>query len=464
MRLYEIYIPEFDSIIKFKALQPGEVTEFVMSLSEVEEEEYIKAVLSHFIFNIKTDIKPALKQMSKECASKSLKALYNGCVFINPGLDVEKWIEMSYLNTNAEDFMKKLSQTDPSDQEVTAKISRKRNSISRKNILNLEEELNAKVVGQPEAVNKISAALRRSLAGFNDAERPVGVFLLAGSSGVGKTFLAKNLHEKVYGTKTKIARIDCGEYQEKHQALTLLGAPPSYVGYDEEKGGVLSQILEEDNAKVLLLDEVEKAHRDLWNLFLRIFDEGKVTDSRGHVLDFTKVIIIMTTNLGNDEVVKNISGKSAGFNSRIEEVLETKELPDHSLVERETKKAIKNHFKTEFLNRIDDIIVFRHLHPDQYKQIAEQELDLIASKLKSKGMSAIFDDSAVEGLVAHGVNTLNGARGMSRVRRSQIESALADMIINLNLKRGTKFSVSYDNAEFDVDVAQMPKTRVRKKV
>jgi len=457
MRLYEIHIPEFDCVVKFKALQPGEVDDFLMALGEVEENEYIKSVVSHFIFNVNTEIKPKLREMSPTAGAAALKALYHGCVFINPGLDVDVWLELSFMKTSGAkpelDHPLKALGAGPKAEPVKKKRAK---SISRRNVIHLEEKLNDRVVGQEEAVGKVSAALRRSLAGLNDAERPIGVFLLAGSSGVGKTFLAKNLQENLFGAKSQMARIDCGEYQEKHQAMALLGAPPSYIGYDEENGGILSQIVDDCQSRVLLLDEVEKAHPSLWNLFLRIFDEGKVTDSRGVVLDLTKYIIIMTTNLGNDNVVKEISGRSAGFNARIHELHQTKEMPNHEIVEKESRKAIKGHFKTEFLNRIDDIIVFKHLHPEQYKQIAEQELDVVTKKLKSKGMSAIFDDSAIDGLVAHGVDTLHGARGMSKVRRNEIESAMADMIINLNLKKGTKFSVTYENAEFDVDVAQMP--------
>jgi ATP-dependent Clp protease ATP-binding subunit ClpC len=458
VRLYEIHLPEFDCVVKFKALQAEEVSDFVMALGEIEEQEFVKSVLNHFIFNMRTDVKSQLRKMSKDSASRALKALYNGCVFLNPGLDIDNWLELSFMLTKKTFTSGETAAIDSINDQLVEAGSQKKKSkaIPRRNILNLEENLNREVIGQQEATSKIASALRRSLAGLNDPERPLGIFMFAGSSGVGKTFLAKNLQKALFGVKSEIARIDCGEFQEKHQALTLLGSPPSYIGYDEENGGVLSQIIERGDRKVLLLDEVEKADPSLWNLFLRIFDEGKVTDSRGVELDFRNMIIIMTTNLGNETIVKEISGTSAGFGARIDELHQTKEMPKHSIVEKETRKAIKNHFKIEFLNRIDDIVVFKHLHPDQYGEIAQQELDLVTKKLKSKGMNIIFDEAAIIGLVTKGVDTLHGARGMSKIRRTEIESQLADMIINLNLKKGTKFSVTCEDSIFDIDVAKMP--------
>jgi ATP-dependent Clp protease ATP-binding subunit ClpA len=458
MQLYEIKFAELDCFVKFKALLPIDIEEFHLSIGDAPEKDFIQAVLSHFVYNINTDVKDKLKLLTPEAGKKIVQALYHGCVFLNPGLDPETWVSLSYMVLS-----KSTEISTDVDQHVAKKTAIKKSKpISRAKILSLQDSMQKKVVGQNESIEAVYNSLKRSLTGLGDPHRPLGVFLFGGSSGVGKTHLAKTLHAHLYGSKYPIARVDCGEYQEKHQAMTLLGAPPSYVGYDDEKGGVFAQILSKNAQTVLLLDEVEKAHPSLWNVFLRLFDEGQVTDSRGVTLNFRDTIIIMTTNRGNDQIVQELTGKSPGFGSRLVDIHSTKELPDHNMVVDKVRGSIKKHFKPEFLNRIDDIVVFRHLSLDQYGKIAELEFADTVKKLSSKGISAHFDQSAFDGLVLEGIDTIQGARGMAKVRRNRVENVMADLILDYNLKKGAKFSVSYDT-EFRVDVTMSGPIKKRAK-
>jgi ATP-dependent Clp protease ATP-binding subunit ClpC len=448
--------------VKFKALLPSDIEEFHLSVgSSLPEKDFMQAVLSHFIYNINTDVKAKLKSLTPEAGKRVVQALYQGCVFLNPGLDPESWVASSFMRLSESTDLVSSADSDASEVSVEEIKKKKRvRAIPRAKIISLKEALKASVVGQDEAIEALHNSLKRSLTGLGDPDKPLGTFLFAGSSGVGKSHLAKMLQAHLFGAKLPLARIDCGEYQEKHQAMTLLGAPPSYVGYDEEKGGFFAQMLAKSEQTVILLDEVEKAHPALWNTFLRMFDEGKITDSRGVTLDFRKCIFIMTTNLGNDRVVKDLTGKSAGFGSRITEVHRTKEIPNHDTVTNHVRDAIKRHFKPEFLNRIDDIIVFRHLTPTDYSQIAEFEFADTARKLSSKGINAYFDKSAVDGLVEEGVDTVQGARGMAKVRRNRIENVMADLILDYNLKKGARFTVSYDT-DFRVDITMTKPKRAK---
>jgi ATP-dependent Clp protease ATP-binding subunit ClpA len=456
MQLYEIKYSEIDCYVKFKALQPMDIEDFKASLGEVSEKDFMQAVISHFIYNINTDVKPKLQWVSPDAGRRLIQALYQGCVFLNPGLDPGTWTSLTYTQLSSSKEVSVSPAVEP-EKKVEKDSKKKPRQIPRAKILSLKETLDKSVIGQDEAIDSLHTALKRSLTGLSDPEKPLGVFMFAGSSGVGKTHLAKTLHSHLFGSRNKLARIDCGEYQEKHQALTLLGAPPSYIGYDDENGGLLAQILAKNPQTVLLFDEVEKAHPSLWNVFLRMFDEGKITDSRGVTLDFRQCIIIMTTNLGNSKVVKELTGKSVGFGSRIDVIHNTQEIPNHDSVKDYVKEAIKEHFKPEFLNRVDDLIVFRHLELSEYNQIAKLELEDTSKKLSSKGIETYFDQTVVEGLVTQGVDTIQGARGMAKVRRNKIENVMADLILGYNLKKGAKFEVSYDE-EFIINIA-MPKQK-----
>ncbi|MDA1149094.1 MAG: AAA family ATPase, partial [Bacteroidetes bacterium] len=318
--------------------------------------------------------------------------------------------------------------------------------LTKQKFLGLEQHLKDAVIGQDEAVEEIVSALFRSQADLNDPNRPLGVFLFAGSSGVGKTHLANTLHKYLFGDDTQMVRIDCGEYQHKHENQKLLGSPPGYIGHDE--GGQLTNQIKKNPYTVVLIDEVEKAHEDIWNTFLRIFDEGVVTDSKGESISFRNSIIILTTNLGNDKTVDHMISTGAGFTRNVVFKRETKEIPPRSVVEKNTNQAINKYFRPELINRLDKIVVFNHLTYENCQKIAEMEMDLIAEKLSRKGISIAYTDNVIDALIDKGIDTVKGARGISQVRRDVIETPLAKTIVNSSVPKGTIFYVDYLNDSF----------------
>jgi ATP-dependent Clp protease ATP-binding subunit ClpC len=283
----------------------------------------------------------------------------------------------------------------------------------------------------------------------------LGVFLFAGSSGVGKTHLANALHKYLFGSDYPMVRIDCGEFQHKHENQKLIGSPPGYVGHDE--GGQLVNLVKKYPSTVVLLDEVEKAHPDLWNTFLRVFDDGVLTDGKGEIVDFKNTIIIMTTNLGNDKTSEHLLSGGAGFTKDVNYKIGTKIVPNRSIVERNTNDAVKKHFKPEFLNRIDKTVIFNYLSDEDCSKIAQLEMSVIADKLSKKGFSMQYNDNVISGLIAQGIDSIKGARGLAQIRRDKIESQLAESIMDNPSPRGSIFQIDYEDSIFKFNVIKPSK-------
>ncbi len=399
---------------------------------------------------------------------------------LNPSLDVDTWINISYSTGSkdlsssdsidyelAEDFLKAIKKASkqskspkfdeddfPFLQAKTTKKTTKTKGISKQKFLGLENHLKSCLIGQDQAVDVIVNALKRSQVGLGDADRPIGVFLFAGSSGVGKTHLANSLHRYLFGSDNPMVRIDCGEFQHKHENQKLIGSPPGYVGHDE--GGQLVNLVKQNPNTVVLLDEVEKAHPDLRNTFLRVFDDGILTDAKGEVVDFRNTIIIMTTNLGNDKTAEHLLAGGAGFTKDVNYKTKTKVVPDKSIIERNTNDAIKKHFKPEFLNRIDKIVIFNYLSEKDCQKIARLEMSVVIDKLSKKGYQVEYSDSVINALIEKGIDSIKGARGLSQVRRDQIETRIADTLIDAAIPRGTTFHIDYEEDSFKFNV-QKPK-------
>lgn len=268
--------------------------------------------------------------------------------------------------------------------------------------------------------------------------------------GVGKTHLANTLHKYLFGADMPMVRIDCGEFQHKHENQKLIGSPPGYVGHDE--GGQLVNQVKQNPNTVVLLDEIEKAHPDLWNTFLRVFDDGVLTDAKGELVNFKNTIIIMTTNLGNDKTTENMLASGAGFTKDISYKLGTRIVPDRSIVERNTNNAIKKHFKPEFLNRIDKIVIFNFLSEKDCQHIARLEMSIVIDKLSKKGYQIEYSDNVLSGLINKGIDAVKGARGLSQIRRDQIESPIADTLVYSVVPRGTTFHIDYEDEQFKFEV------------
>ena len=307
-----------------------------------------------------------------------------------------------------------------------------------KALVDLDKTLQQKVVGQDEAVLKIVKSIRRNRLGIKDPNRPIGSFIFLGSTGVGKTHLAKQLAKEIFGTEDSLIRVDMSEYQEKHTISKLVGAPPGYVGYDE--GGQLTEQVKNKPYSVILFDEVEKAHKDIFSVLLQIMDDGHVTDSLGRKINFRNTMIIMTSNLG----VKKLQdfGTGIGFGS-------SKYSNDEKKKEV-LMKEMKNFFSPEFLNRIDDIITFNSLNNEDIKKIAEIEVKKLFSRLTDMNYKINYDQSVIDFISKVGYDDTYGARPLKRAIQDKIEDLISEEVLKGNIKENTNYKVIADGEEVKV--------------
>lgn len=305
-------------------------------------------------------------------------------------------------------------------------------------LLNLEKELHERVVGQNEAVSSVAKAIRRGRVGLKDPKRPIGSFIFLGPTGVGKTELCKALAAAMFGDENAMLRIDMSEYMEKHTVSRLVGSPPGYVGFDE--GGQLTEKVRRKPYSVILFDEIEKAHPDVFNILLQILDDGRLTDSQGRTVDFKNTVIIMTSNIGAKLLTEKHS--SLGFtdeNSENKETENTKEL-----VLGELKKA----FRPEFINRIDDIIVFDRLSKDEIKEIAVKMLAGLKKRLSDMEIEIEFTDEAVSAIADKGFDEVYGARPLRRAITSDIEDPLSEKMLDGTIKANSKVKCDFADGKF----------------
>jgi ATP-dependent Clp protease ATP-binding subunit ClpC len=301
-----------------------------------------------------------------------------------------------------------------------------------KALLDLDKSLMNKVIGQNEAVIKIAKAVRRNRLGIKDPNRPIGSFVFLGSTGVGKTYLAKQLAKEMFGSEDSLIRVDMSEYQEKHTISKLVGAPPGYVGYEE--GGMLTEKVKNKPYSVILFDEVEKAHKDIFTVLLQILDDGHVTDSLGRKINFKNTLIILTSNLG----VKKIQefGTGIGFSNNTYGNEEAKK----DILMKEMKKF----FSPEFINRIDDTIVFNSLSSDDIKKITDIELKKLVSRLSDMKYNILYDDTLVEYLSKIGYDELYGARPLKRAIQDKIEDLLSEEVLTGKMIEGKTYNIKVD--------------------
>ncbi|BBE32130.1 ATP-dependent Clp protease ATP-binding subunit ClpC [Tepiditoga spiralis] len=304
-------------------------------------------------------------------------------------------------------------------------------------LLNLEAVLHERVVGQEEAIVSVSKAIRRSRSGLKDPKRPTGVFMFLGPTGVGKTELAKTLAEYMFGNDSSLIRIDMSEYMEKFNVSRLVGAPPGYVGYDE--GGQLTEQVRRRPYSVVLLDEIEKAHQDVFNILLQIMDEGRLTDSQGRTVDFRNTIIIMTSNLGSEHI--NKSKRTLGF---VENESAEQQYKD---IKGQVMSAIKKEFKPEFINRLDDVVVFHPLNKEEIKDIIKIQIKELSSRMSENNMSLKLNDKSLEYLLEKGYDPIFGARPLKRAIQKYLEDPLSEKILQGKFKVGDKINVSEKNGK-----------------
>ena len=307
-----------------------------------------------------------------------------------------------------------------------------------KALINLDKELIGKVIGQDAAVIKIAKSIKRNRLGIKDPNRPIGSFVFLGSTGVGKTHLAKQLAKEMFGSEDSLIRVDMSEYQEKHSVSKLVGAPPGYVGYEE--GGQLTEKVKNKPYSVILFDEVEKAHKDVFTILLQILDDGYATDSLGRKINFKNTLIILTSNLG----VKKLQdfGTGIGFSNNTYANEEAKK--------QVLMKEMKNFFSPEFLNRIDDTIVFNSLTPEDIKKITEIELKKLVNRLSDIKYKITYDDTLVDYLAKVGFDEMYGARPLKRAIQDKVEDLLSEEVLTGKMVEGKSYFIKVDNEEIKV--------------
>ncbi|MHB1335262.1 MAG: ATP-dependent Clp protease ATP-binding subunit [Candidatus Humimicrobiaceae bacterium] len=314
-------------------------------------------------------------------------------------------------------------------------------------LMNMEASLHKRVIGQDEAISIVSKAIRRSRSGLKDPKRPIGSFMFLGPSGVGKTELAKTISEFIFGKEEALIQIDMSEYMEKHSVSKLVGSPPGYIGYDE--GGQLTEMVRRKPYCVILLDEIEKAHPDVYNILLQIFEDGHLTDSQGRRVDFKNTVIIMTSNLGAKEIHKN---NPFGF-----QVMDNEEV-SYSDIKKKVMNHLKETFRPEFINRVDEIVVFHKLTKEQVYKIIDLMILRIEAQLENQGVGIELTESAKEFLINKGYDSIMGARPMRRSIQNQIEDPISEKIISGEIKPGHKIKISADVGEMVFEIVDYDKT------
>ena len=309
-------------------------------------------------------------------------------------------------------------------------------------LLHMEDTLHERVVGQDEAVKAVARAIRRGRVGLKDPKRPIGSFLFLGPTGVGKTELCKSLAEAMFGDENAMIRIDMSEYMERHTVSRLIGSPPGYVGHDE--GGKLTEKVRRKPYSVVLFDEIEKAHEDVWNILLQILDDGRITDSQGRTVDFKNTVIVMTSNIG----ARNLTamGGKLGFSAEERESDPDAEKKFQSAREQ-VMAELRQTFRPEFLNRIDDIIVFRPLSEEDIREVARRMLKTVSARMETMGIHLDASDEALAELAKEGFDPKYGARPLRRAIQSKVEDAVAEKMLDGTLKAGdtAKLTVEDDH-------------------
>ncbi|MBQ5153492.1 ATP-dependent Clp protease ATP-binding subunit [Macrococcoides caseolyticum] len=309
-------------------------------------------------------------------------------------------------------------------------------------LLNLEEILHNRVIGQSDAVSSISKAVRRARAGLKDPKRPIGSFIFLGPTGVGKTELAKALAEAMFGEEDAMIRVDMSEFMEKHSVSRMVGSPPGYVGHDD--GGQLTEKVRRKPYSVILFDEIEKAHPDVFNILLQVLDDGRLTDSKGRTVDFRNTVIIMTSNVGAQEIKDN---KFVGFGGQTA-------AQDYETIRKTMMDELKKQFRPEFLNRIDDIIVFHKLEKDHLKEIVTLMVESLANRLKEQDIHISLTDAAKEKIADEGYDPEYGARPLARAIQKHIEDQLSEELLKGEELTGYHITIDYVDDAFKIDKAK----------
>jgi len=314
----------------------------------------------------------------------------------------------------------------------------------------MEEELKKRIIGQDDAIFKVANAVRRSRAGISDPNRPIGSFIFLGPTGVGKTELTKSLAQFMFNDEKALIRVDMSEYMERHSVSKLIGSPPGYVGYDE--AGQLTEAIRHRPYAVVLFDEIEKAHPEVFNMLLQVLDDGHLTDAKGRKVNFKNTIIIMTSNLGSQYIEKM---ESIGFSNKTVG-------DDYSQAKEKVLESLKEQFRPEFLNRVDEIIVFEVLSREVIRQIVDIRIKVVKERLGVKDINLEISDVALEYLAKEGYDPHYGARPLNRLIQTKILNPVASFIITQGVGKGDSISVDVKNNEIFIETKKAVKKAVKK--
>jgi len=323
-----------------------------------------------------------------------------------------------------------------------------------KNLINLEETLEKSVIGQPQAIKTIAKSIRRNRLGIKDPNKPIGSFIFLGSTGVGKTLLAKELAKQIFGSDENLIRVDMSEFQEKHTVSRLIGSPPGYVGYEE--GGQLTEQVKNKPYSVVLFDEVEKAHKDIFSSLLQLLDEGYMTDSFGRKINFKNCLIIMTSNIGVKKMQEFGAGIGFGKSNNV--------YADQELKKQMLNKELKNYFAPEFINRLDEIIVFNTLNDEDVKKIVMVEINKLSKRLSGLKLNITFDQSVIDFVAKVGFDEVYGARPLKRAIQEKLEDYISDEVLKENIKEEKPYTIRMEEENVICEEQTTEKkTKTRKK-
>ncbi len=390
------------------------------------------------LINKQRDLKKEIDELKLKKEEFERNNNYEKASELQYGLIPQKQMELDEVNKKLNELQreKKILTEEISDEDIAEIVSKwtgipvqKLISGERERLLKMEDVLKNRVVGQDEAVDAVSRVIRRSKAGLNDPSKPIGSFLFLGPTGVGKTELAKALAEFIFNTEKAMIRIDMSEYMEKHSVAKLIGAPPGYVGYEE--GGQLTEAVKRRPYSLILLDEIEKAHNDVFNILLQILDDGRLTDAKGKTINFSNTIIIMTSNLGS-------------------EIIQEKD--NYEEIKKEIDNLLFRYFKPEFLNRIDEIITFKPLEKDTIKKIARIQIKRLEELLKNNKVSLEITENAIEKLAEMGFSPALGARPLKRIIQREIQDKISVLILEGRVLPNNKIKIFYKDNEFKFEI------------
>ncbi|NOY77482.1 MAG: ATP-dependent Clp protease ATP-binding subunit [Calditrichaeota bacterium] len=418
------YFKSINQFVKIREFTQEEIDQIFSEVKFTDRRSYIQFVINTCVVNFNDEVLPAIRKAKRDLFHKlegAEEELYTICISINPALDIEKVTFSVKQHREAPLFLLE---------------KKKQSAHQRIDLIDLEERLRKRVIGQDEAVKKVANAVKRALVGLRNPEKPIGSFMFIGQTGVGKTELAKALSAQILENEEEMVRIDCSEFSQPHEYAKLLGAPPGYIGFEE--GGVLSDALTRGKMQVVLFDEIEKAHPRVHNLLLQVLDEGFVHDSHGKKIPFQDAIIILTSNVGSFDLEKEnhrIGFSKGDFQSREKER------------GRVVRKALERIFPPEFLNRLDEIVLFHALPPEDVEKIVDVFLEELRQRLAKMGFAIEFGSDVKRFLAQRGYDDKYGVRPLKRTIQRFVETPLSHYFLKKGVGQSGRIETFLKNEE-----------------